>query len=358
MLKTIFVPMLFLTLFLFLTSFRTYQANLPDPAFTSLNRGLPTGNPSNTGVEPMGNFQSINIPLNRIGKLFLIQARIGNQTGNFVFDTGASSLVLNRNYFRNDLWEVEANTGGITGSVEKLYQTRVARIDIADLYFENVLADGISLGHIENRCGVKILGLFGLNLFRNLEIVIDVNRSELQLHRIDRLGKRICADADTLNPTLISPIKEADGVVFMPATIGGKSVNFCLDTGAEANVLSSSSSRKVLNTVTITRGADLTGSGSGRMEVMYGIMNDFNLCGQQLHPMQTLIANLESLALAYKYPLRGVLGFDFFEKGVVCINLVKKELCMCLIVEEISDFDGKFDLNGTQPGKNQLYKPN
>jgi len=154
--------MLFLTLFLFLTSFRTYQAEVPDPALISVNQGLPTGNPSNTGVEPMGDFQSITIPLKRVGRLFLIQARIGNQTGNFVFDTGASSLVLNRTYFRKDLWEVEANTGGITGSVGKLYQTHVARIDISDLYFENVLADGISLGHIENRLGVKILGLFGL----------------------------------------------------------------------------------------------------------------------------------------------------------------------------------------------------
>jgi predicted aspartyl protease len=329
-------PMLLLTILLILTSFRSYLAGAPDPGLISVNQGLLTGNSSNTGVEPMGDFQSLTIPLKRVGKLFLIEARVGDQTGNFVFDTGASSLVLNHTYFRKGLWEVDAKTCGITGSAEKLYQTRVPRIDISDLYFENVPADVISLKHIENRRGVKILGLFGLNLFRDMEIVIDVNRSELRLHRIDRSGKRIGAEADTLKTTLISPIKEVDGVVFMPANIGGKSAIFCLDTGAEANVLSSSSSKKVLNTVTITSGADLTGSGRGQMEVMYGTMNDFTLCGQQLHPMQTIIANLDALAMAYKYPISGVLGFAFFEKGVVCINLVKKELWMCLTREQPS----------------------
>ncbi|MCX6225320.1 MAG: retropepsin-like aspartic protease [Bacteroidia bacterium] len=344
-------PMLFLTILLFLTSFRTHKAGVPDPALISVFQVLSTGNPSNSREEPMGDFQSITIPLRRVGKLLLIEARIGDQTGNFVFDTGASRLVLNCTYFKKDLWVVEENARGITGSVEKLYRTRVPRIDVSGLYFENVFADVINLGQIETRRGVKILGLFGLDLFRNLEMVIDVNRGELKLYRIDRAGKRISADADTLKTTLISPIREAGGVVFMPATLGGKSVDFCLDTGAEANVLSSSSSRKVLNTVTITRRCRLTGSGSEQMEVMYGTMNDFILGGQQLQPMETIITSLQSIVPAYSYPFSGVLGFDFFEKGVVCINLVKEELYMCLIGEQMSDFAGKSDLNSTLPGK-------
>jgi hypothetical protein len=165
-------------------------------------------------------------------------------------------------------------------------------------------------------------------------MVIDVNRSELQLYRIDRAGKRLSPDADTLKTTLVSPIKEASGVVFISATIGGKSVDFCLDTAAESNVLSSSASRKILNTVTITRATDLTGSGTGQVEVIYGTMNDFVLCGQPLHPMETIVSGLESLVLAYHYPLDGILGFDFFKKGVVRINLVKKEVGMCLKQEQ------------------------
>jgi predicted aspartyl protease len=294
--------------------------------------------PSNTchaGEYPKGDFKAITIPLKRVGNLLLIEAKIGDQTGNFVFDTGASKLVLNHAYFRKALWEAEESAGGITGCVQKVYQTRVPRIDISDLYFEDVLADVINLGHIEKRRGVKILGLFGLDLFRHLEMEIDVKQSELVLYRIDRTGNRISAIADTLRTTLVSPIYEAGGLIFVSAMMGGKSVDFCLDTGAEANVLSSSCSRKVLNTVRIGKRSNLSGSGSRQIEVMHGTMNDFVLHGQPLQPMGTMITSLESLALAYNYPLCGVLGFDFFKKGIVCINLVKKEIRICLIPEII-----------------------
>ncbi|MFA6482955.1 MAG: aspartyl protease family protein [Bacteroidales bacterium] len=284
-------------------------------------------------VEPLGDFQSVTITLKRVGRLFLIEARIGDQTGNFVFDTGASKLVLNRTYFRTNLIPVDEPAGGITGNVEKVYQTQVERIDLANFHYEHVDADVINLGHIENRRGVKILGLFGMSLFRNMEMVIDLGRSELRLHRIDREGKRISTVTDSVKANISCPIKETGGVVFLQVCIAGKMLDFCLDTGAEANVLSNTSSKKVLGTVTITRRSDLTGSGSVATEVLYGTMNDCLIGNVPFHPMKTMITGMDALAMAYNYPLSGVLGYDFFEKGIVCINLVKKELGMCLVRE-------------------------
>jgi predicted aspartyl protease len=284
-------------------------------------------------LDPLGDAPSVTIPLKRAGRLFLIEARIGDQTGNFVFDTGASKLVLNRTYFRKDLLVTDEAASGITGNIEKVFQMRVPVIDLPDMHFENILADVINLGHIENRRGVKILGLFGMNMFRNLEMVFDLKRSELRLYRIDKAGKRIFA-GDTLKTDLTCPVKESGGVVFLQASMGGKSVDFCLDTGAEANVLSSTSSKKVLSTVSITRRLGLTGSGAGQVEVLYGTMNDFILAGKSLSPMQTMITGIEALAQAYNYPLSGVLGYDFFEKGIISINLVKNELGLCLAAED------------------------
>jgi len=113
----------------------------------------------------------------------------------------------------------------------------------------------------------------------------------------------------------------------------GRVVRGLVPTGAEANVLSNTASKKVLGTVSITRRSGLTGSGSNESEVLYGTMTDFFLSQQPMHPMQTMITGLESLAMAYNYPLSGVLGYDFFAKGIVSINLVKKELGMCLEME-------------------------
>lgn len=284
-------------------------------------------------VNPLGDFQQITLPMKRVGRLFLIEARIGDQTGNFVFDTGASTLVLNLTYFRKDLSVVDEPAGGATGNIGEVCQTRVARLELEELYFENILADVISLGHIENRRGVKILGLLGMKMFRNLEMVVDLNSSELHLFRIDREGNRTSATTDPLKTDLLSTIREVGGVAFIQGTIGGKNLGFCLDTGAESNVLSSTESKKVLNTVAITSRSGLTGTGSDAVEVLFGTMTDFLIRQQPMHPMQTMITDLEALAVAYNYPLSGVLGFDFFQKGIVCINLIKKELGLSLVQE-------------------------
>ena len=63
-------------------------------------------------------------------------------------------------------------------------------------------ADVSNLNHLENRAGVKILGLFGFNMFKNFEIVIDGNNNMLQLFRIDRNGARVNSKAD-INPDCI-----------------------------------------------------------------------------------------------------------------------------------------------------------
>ena len=300
-----------------------------------VNGTIQTSHGSIGSVEPLGDFKSVTIPLKRAGRLFLLEARIGDQTGNFVFDTGASKLVLNRTYFRKDLTPVDEPAGGITGNIDGVFQTRVQKLELTELYYENLVADVINLGQIENRRGVKILGLFGMGLFRGLEMVIDLKRGELHLYRIDREGRRLSTDSGRLKTDLTSSIKEAGGVVFVQACLGGKNLDFCLDTGAEANVLSNTTSEKVLGTVTITRRSGLTGSGSNESQVLYGTMTDFFLSKHPMHPMQTMITDLESLAMAYNYPLSGVLGYDFFEKGIVSINLVKKELGICLEMEAV-----------------------
>ena len=47
--------------------------------------------------------------------------------------------------------------------------------------------------------------------------------------------------------------------------------------------------------------------------------------------METIITNLDNLSEAYGVQIDGVLGFDFLNKGTVCINFNKKQLGMCFL---------------------------
>jgi predicted aspartyl protease len=278
----------------------------------------------NTG--PMGELESVIIPLKRVGRLFLIEAKIDNLVGNFLFDTGSAQLVLNSTYFRKYMTISEAEGGGITGSTGAIQRTRIEKLDVAGLLYMDLSADVTDLGHIENRRGVKILGLFGVCMLKGLEVVIDINHNELRLYRLDKTGNRTSVQKTEFMADLTEKVVVFHNILFVKARIGGKTLDFCLDTGAESNVLNCYASKKVLSTVTILRRSDLMGVGSGEAEVLLGKLNDFVLGEHPILNMQVIIASLGALSASYGYPIDGMLGFDFFEKGEVCINLVKNEL--------------------------------
>jgi predicted aspartyl protease len=277
-------------------------------------------------IGTMGGLESVVIPLKRIGNLFMIEAKIDNEVGNFLFDTGASQLVLNSTYFRKYITLDETEARGITGLTGAIRRTRIKKMQVAGLLYENVIADVTELGHIENRRGVKVLGLFGLSLLKNMEMVIDLSHNELKLYRLDKAGNRIGARNEEFRADLTQKVVEYHNVLFIKARIGGKELDFCLDTGAESNVLNCYAPKKVLNTVTILRRSDMMGVGSGEAEVLYGNLNDFSMGERSIPDMQVIVASLNALAESYGYPIDGMLGYDFFAKGKVCINLVKNEL--------------------------------
>lgn len=295
----------------------------PMPSTVEVTINFPGAN--HVVYDPFGNLEAVTIPLKRIGKLVMLEANVDDQIGNFVFDTGSSRLVLNTTYFRKYLSVEGAGSGGVTGATAKTGKVYVKRIRLAGLEYNNTPADVVNLGHIENRRGVKILGLFGFSMFRNMEIIIDVNRGELRLARVDNKGNRV-SQLGRPGFDFVQKFEVYQDVIFLQAKVGGKVLDFCLDTGAESNVLNSQSSKKVLGTVTIQRRSCLVGAGAARREVLYGVMNDFSLGNHSFNNMQTIITSLDNMSESYGVPLDGMLGFDFFDQGEICINMVRNEL--------------------------------
>jgi hypothetical protein len=80
-----------------------------------------------------------------------------------------------------------------------------------------------------------------------------------------------------------------------------------------------------MNTLTITGRSGLTGAGSAGSEVLFGRMNDFTIGTKQIPNMDTVITNLDALSEGYGTKIDGMLGYNFLEQGVICINFVKRQ---------------------------------
>ncbi len=280
--------------------------------------------------EPLGDFQMLTIPLKRAGRLFLIEARIDGQVGNLIFDTGASGLVLNKTYFRKYVSDEKSAGGGITGASGKIAGIMVKRIEISDLFYQNVAADLMDLGHIENRRGVKILGLFGLNMINQFEVIFNANTSVLQLFRVDKQGTRLNDLPSELKYDFTQKMDTKYKIMVVRGKIGEKTLNFCLDTGAESNVISSDVSKKVMSTIQINRRSGMGGAGAAADEVLYGTMSEFEFGDYQFGNMQTVVTSLDAMCESYGCSIDGMLGYDFWQKGIFCFNFKKNEISFSL----------------------------
>jgi hypothetical protein len=189
-----------------------------------------------------------------------------------------------------------------------------------------VAADLTDLGHIENRRGVKILGLFGLNMIGQFEVVFDAISSELHLYRTDKEGNRLTAPAYGFKFEVTQNMETNHNIMLIKGKIGDKILNFCLDTGAESNVISSDVSKKVMSTIQINRRSGMGGAGAASVDVLYGTMKEFEFGNQQFGIMQTVVTSLEAMSEAYGCTIDGMLGYDFWQKGIFCFNFRKSEI--------------------------------
>jgi predicted aspartyl protease len=275
---------------------------------------------------------SLTIPLIRIGRLFVIEATIDGETGNLIFDTGATNLVLNRTYFRDYIKTEEQSSVGITGGAGIVEKITANQLNVGELKFQGIPASLANLGHIENQRGIKVLGLFGFELIKKFEITIDIENNRLILNPIDKKGN-LLNTSKQFKADYTQTVETAKNILFLDATVGGKNLRFCFDTGAESNALNSNLQNSILQTVSITRTSKLSGAGSASREVIFGRMNSFLFGESPINNMGTIITYTDYLSAAYGVQIDGVLGFDFVSKGNFCINFVKKQVGICFIAK-------------------------
>jgi hypothetical protein len=268
------------------------------------------------------------IPFTRIGNLILIQAKADDSIGFFVLDTGTPGLVLNLTYFRRYPSTNRGESGGVTGSVAAAAQTSVDSLRLGPVHYYHLDADLINLGHIENNKGVKIFGLLGMRLFEHFEMIIDYEASVIYLHLIDKKETATYRNPQLQDATAYStiPIDIEEGKIIVYMYLKGRKLKFIVDSGAETNVLDSRLPAKVFEQVEITRRVKLNGSGSEKIEALYGDIKGLTIGDRELGSLPILITNLESMCDAYNNCLNGMLGFDFLSLHKIGFNFVNRKM--------------------------------
>jgi hypothetical protein len=270
------------------------------------------------------------LPFSRAGNLILIGANADTTSGNFILDTGAQGLVLNITYFRDYSTTTSSNEeqSGITGTIGQVLRTQIGQLSYGCMKERNVAADLVDLSHLENAKGVRILGLIGLSLLRQFEMIIDYEKSLLYLHRI---GKK---EGDSYKSALLAntsayhvvPIEIWNNYLVTRTTLAGKKLRLMIDSGSESNLLDSRLPGKVFDNVEILRRVQLYGTGAKKVEAIYGNLSNLVIGNNNVGTLPVIIANLDKTCLSDGSCIDGILGFDFLSLHKIGFNFVTNKM--------------------------------
>lgn len=274
---------------------------------------------------PKGDFKKLVIPVKRVGNLIIVEATVDGIKGNFIFDTGAPYLVLNATYFRDYEEDPQHLATDVTGNLVPQKITKVDRLKMLGMHYEGLEADVADLSTIENRRGIQILGLLGVNLFMRMEIELDLQNEQLIVYRVDRDGRRLDKPYLPQTGEYRKKFELENNAIIAEGSIAGIPLDMCFDTGAEVLLLDNDLSAQAYEQMRILRTAELNGAGGNSTEVLFGALRALEF-GPSLKSCQVMIADLEEIGRAYGHPVDGFVGFDLLRRGSVCINFKTKEL--------------------------------
>jgi hypothetical protein len=284
--------------------------------------------------EPFGDFTTLIVPIKRAGNLIIVEAQVDSVEGNFVMDTGAPYLVLNATYFRDAPKYDDQQSEGINGEAANSFTTVVHNFSILDLHYSRLTADVTDLSAIENGRGMKILGLLGTRLFAKFAVTIDLIHNLLYIQKVDADGN-IPQDEQLFHqPFLTTTFKYTNDIIFLKGSANDKSMWFVFDTGAETNLLDYNRSKRILPSMQVINRSKLTGIGGSTFEVLYARFDKLMVGNQQFTRDRVLITDLEKMGKAYDHSIDGILGYDFFSRGVFTINFVKKDFEMYIYTNQ------------------------
>lgn len=270
------------------------------------------------------------MPFNKIGGLILIKGKVDDLEGNFILDTGAPHLVLNLVYFRHYPIEVasQEQQSSMSGIGQYINRTRLRRFAMGAAQYFHYDADLTDLGHLENSKGIKILGLIGMDLLRQMEMIIDYEQNLIHFHRVGRKegsnyqSQHLQADAAfTMQGFEISQNQVITGM-----EIAGRKMRFVFDSGAETHILDSRLPDKVYEQASILGKINVKGTGSKTVEALRANVTGMKLGNEALPTLPFLIANLEQTCFAQNMGVHGVLGLEFLKLRKIGFNFVTRKM--------------------------------
>ena len=262
-----------------------------------------------------------------VKNLILVEATVDQESGLFLLDTGASHLTLNKQYFKPP--KSKTRSGHYSDASQQNNHSTWIKIKnfcwgkLSRKSFYTPMAD---LSMLEQVLQKELLGLIGVDVIKNFEILIDYNQQYLMLISLDKKGVPLAYGYNNA-PDHTFDIDMNGHLPIITASIGPKNkLKLALDTGASINLLNRSLKKKLSKHLRNLRKINIASTSNSLQTVEYAIVDQIMLENEiELEGWTTTFSDIHHLG-HQPSGLDGLIGIDIVVNKRLAINFKKKKL--------------------------------
>ena len=249
-------------------------------------------------------------------RMIIVTAKLNGKEGKYILDTGSPMLVLNKK-----IENVSTQIGGFSKDCDSEI-VAVKKFEWAGMSNKNIEAIAFDMSGLVKSLGIEVQGLIGQNLFKNYELLIDIENKKIQLfnpkkstlHKTSKYSQKINFSLEHHIPVIT-------------VKIDGKKYRFGIDTGAEVNVISrdlkEKFEKKLLHNFQVN---NLHGIDGISQKVVSANLSNFKIKKRNFSNFNFLFIDFTPLQQGYELEIDGILGYPFLKENKISINYKKQKI--------------------------------
>jgi predicted aspartyl protease len=268
---------------------------------------------------------SADAPARVLNGLLLVEAEVDGRRGNFLLDTGAPALVLNKREFAAPATETTlaaAGSTGVNGKMAGMSYHLVQKFNWQGISFQQKEVPTLDLASLEKKLdGLPLLGLIGYNVLSQYAVTLDYRAGQVRLRQPD--------PAAAPPPALMRvPFTMSGHLPVVALTVGGQTFQVGVDCGAQANLLDQQYQAGLARELRKTSTAQLSGADAAARAVTTARLPEVRLAGPLVFRRQaTVFADMAHLNQnPNRAPLQGLVGYPLLSQYCPTIDYVNKQL--------------------------------
>jgi len=262
----------------------------------------------------------IAFPFRFVGNAMFIEAAVNGQSGTFLFDTGASALMLNSRYFIGK--EKRSEVVGLYGEVMTVQHIVEQQVEIAGVNIACDLALVLDLSALEQVKKLPIAGIIGYSVLKDFELQFDFESQQIMLFRLGKNGNKR-PDGPYASANAFD-FKMSGHIPYLEMRLGDKLVRMGIDSGSERNLLQPEMlDLQRFEPIGMLRLAGISCAGRRQEK---GYVHDVNIGGLPLEKLEIILTDLKSVSAELPVELHGLLGVQFLKDYKVAINFQLRKI--------------------------------